>query len=105
MAIENGIDKIVSINGPVFDNEKKEVLLNASFFIHTSRFEGMPMSVLEALSYGIPCLVTQGSNMREDVCRFNAGWGADNNVESIERAFIKICDSLSELKIKGENAK
>lgn len=101
---KKGIDDIVSINGPVFDDDKRDVLLGSSFFIHTSRFEGMPMSVLEALSYGLPCLVTHGSNMKEDVERYDAGWGADNTVKSIENALQALCGSLEKLNNKSLNA-
>ena len=102
---EKGLAERVQVNPSVFDEKKKEVLLNSSFFVHTSRFEGMPMSVLEALSYGIPCLVTQGSNMREAIDDFDAGWGTDNTVEGIRKALIAVCNSLDMLETKGENAK
>ena len=87
-AIQKIVDKcqvsdLVEVNGPVFDEEKKRVLMLADFFVHTSRFEGMPMSVLEALSYGVPCLVSQGSNMREIIENNNAGWGTDGTVEAV----------------------
>ena len=73
----------MEVNGPVFDSDKKKTMMTADFFIHTSRFEGMPMSVLEALSYGVPCFVSQGSNMRELIEEGNAGWGTDVTVESV----------------------
>ena len=109
-AVKKIIDKkdlndLVHVNGPIFDDGKREVLLNSSFFVHTSRFEGMPMAVLEALSYGVPCLVTQGSNVREEVQKYNAGWGADNTVESIMQALEELCKSIDTLKEKGCNAK
>lgn len=102
---QKGLEKLVIVNGPVFDEEKKKVLLNSSFFIHTSRFEGMPMSVLDALSYGVPCLVTQGSNLREAVEDNNAGWGAENSVDSIRYALVNMCNDISNLQDKGNNAK
>lgn len=99
------LSEIVHVNSSVFDDEKKKVLLNSFFFVHTSRFEGMPMSVLEALSYGVPCIVTQGSNMREAIVEFNAGWGADNNIESIRETLRELCTSIDSFSIKGNNAK
>jgi glycosyltransferase involved in cell wall biosynthesis len=36
-------------------------------FIHTFRFKGHPIAVLEALSYGIPCLLTPGINIASGV--------------------------------------
>jgi len=105
LVTENHLEELVKVNGPVFDDEKKNVLLNSSFFVHTSRFEGMPMAVLDALSYGVPCLVTQGSNVREEIENYDAGWGSDNSVESIEEALVKLCDSLDDMKMKSIHAK
>ena len=102
---ERELSELVKVNGPVFDEEKKHVLLNSSFFIHTSRFEGMPMSVLDALSYGVPCLVTQGSNIREVIEDNGAGWGADNSVQSIQQALISMCNSISDMQKMSTYAK
>ena len=99
------ICELVEVNGPVFDEEKRNVLINSSFFVHTSRFEGMPMSVLDALSYGVPCLVTQGSNLREVVEQYNAGWGADNSIDSIENSLVQVCHDRLKLCEKSKNAK
>lgn len=99
-----GLERLVHVNGPVFDNQKKEVFLNSDFFIHTSRFEGMPMSVLEALSYGVPCVVTKGSNLKEQVEEANAGWGATNDIDDIARVLRETSNNLHLLKMKGENA-
>lgn len=98
------VEDIVRVNGPVFDNDKKNVLLGADFFVHTSRFEGMPMSVLEALSYGVPCFVTQGSNLRESVDEYDAGWGVDDSVESIAAGLDVLISEKLMIKKKSKNA-
>lgn len=100
-----GVSEIVHVNGPVFDEQKNDILINSDFFIHTSRFEGMPMSVLEALSYGIPCLVSQGSNLREVVDDYDAGWGVDNSIDGIINGIERIIHDLNNLSEKGSNAK
>lgn len=84
------IDDLIRINGAVFFEEKEKVLLNADIFIMTSRFEGMPMGMIEALSYGLPCIATIGTNMADEIKLFNAGWSALNNVECIEEALKKM---------------
>ncbi|WP_024293397.1 glycosyltransferase [Lacrimispora indolis] len=101
---ENKVEHLVHVNGPVFDDEKKKKLLDSDFFIHTSRFEGMPMSVLEALSYGLPCVVTQGSNLKEDVELYNAGWGASDTVEDIANVLKNVAKNLDLLQVKGTYA-
>lgn len=72
-----GLEKIVVLEKPVYDEEKKGVLNDADLFIMTSRFEGLPMGLLEALSMGLPCLVTPGTNLMEKVLECNAGWGCE----------------------------
>lgn len=70
-----------------------------------SRFEGLSMGLLEALSYGLPCLVTTGSNMREEIEKYDCGWGADNSVESIKNALLALIRDKDKLRIKSENAR
>ncbi|UKA02547.1 glycosyltransferase [Photobacterium damselae subsp. damselae] len=38
----------------------------------------MPISVLEALSYGIPCIVSQGTNMADLVDKYKCGFVVNN---------------------------
>jgi len=98
MILESELAPYVSLKGPVYDNEKLEVLKNTDVFVHTSRFEGHPMGVLEALSYGIPCLLTPGTNMSAEVVESGAGWGTEATEESIADTIKHII--INKLKIK-----
>lgn len=104
MIVERNLDKIVTVKDGVYGIAKEKVLLNSDFFILTSRFEGHPMGLIEALSYGVPCIVTEGSNMANEIKKHNAGWVAKNNSESIAVAFKELLNEINELSIKGENA-
>ena len=55
-------------------------------FIQTSRFEGMPMGILEALSYGLPCLVTEGTTLGTFVSQNKAGWSCETDASKIAEA-------------------
>lgn len=101
---DNNLEEILVVKDGVFGKEKEEVLLKSDFFIMTSRFEGHPMGLIEALSYGLPCLVTVGTNMAEEVSKANAGWTADNNVESIKKALSLMLSQRDSFEIKGNNA-
>lgn len=88
------LSEMVSFEGPVYGDEKKKVLFNTDIFILTSPSEGMPMGVLEALSHGVPCILTPGTNMAEDVVEAGAGWKAELDAESIANIIEKAVDDL-----------
>lgn len=89
MVSERKIGDIVKMHHEISDQEKTDKLLNADIFIQTSRHEGMPMGILEALSYGIPCLVTRGTTLGEIIECAHAGWVAETNAESISKMMKK----------------
>ena len=93
MISEKSIGDIVTLNPAITGKEKEEALLDSDMFIQTSRSEGMPMGILEALGYGIPCLVTRGTNLGELIEQYDAGWVAENNASSIaEKINQAICE-------------
>lgn len=100
-----GIQNIVKINDAVFGDKKIEILLNTDIFIATSRFEGHPMAVIEAMSYGIPCILTKGTNMVDKLVEYDAGWEADLSIYSIADTIIEAINSKDKLLIKGSNAR
>ncbi len=94
---------IINVYDPVYDNDKSEVLKSTDVFIHTSRFEGHPMGVLEALSNGVPCLLTPGTNMSKEVSDANAGWEAEQKSESIANTLKLIIENPNDINIKKIN--
>ena len=60
--------------GPAFGEEKEALLRSADAFILPSFSEGLPMSVLEAWSYGLPVVMTPECNLPE-------GFASDAAVE------------------------
>lgn len=103
--LENNISDLVKINDAVYKGRKEKLLLNTDVFILTSRFEGMPMGVIEALAYGVPCLVTKGTNMTGDIEEYNAGWTCDISDEKIEKAIKKMLNEKKKFSILGKNAR
>lgn len=86
---DSQLQQCLVLNNPVLDAEKKIVLENADLFLQTSRSEGMPMGILEALSYGIPCIVTEGTTLGDILEQNNAGWMAKTNNQDIANAIIQ----------------
>lgn len=98
------LEEIVKVFPPVFDEQKIKILNNTDVFLHTSRFEGHPMSVLEALSYGIPCLLTPGTNISSEVEMAGAGWEVEFSVEDVASGLRRVLQNKENIKTMSLNA-
>ena len=87
------VSELASFEGGLYGTKKDNRMRTCNMFILTSHYEGMPMGILEAFSYAVPCIVTPGSNMAEEISRSSAGWvcelSAESIADTIERACIK----------------
>ncbi|SNR79664.1 glycosyltransferase family 4 protein [Hymenobacter mucosus] len=63
----------VKVLGSRFGNEKMGLLAQLDVFAHPSHYEGLPTAVLEAASLGIPCVVTEATNMGSYIRHFECG--------------------------------
>lgn len=55
---QNELEKYVTFYGWVNDSEKKKLIKESQIFILPSYNEGLPISILEAISYGMPVVAT-----------------------------------------------
>lgn len=102
---ENNVKDLVTLNEAVTGLNKGKILLESDVFIQTSRSEGMPMGILEAMSYGLPCLVTRGTSLGEIIEKYDAGWVCETNAESIAEYIIRCIKEKDLFKLKGLNAR
>jgi poly(glycerol-phosphate) alpha-glucosyltransferase len=65
LTCELGLEKKIYFIGPQYDEAKIAALHAASAFVLPSLSEGLPMSVLEAWSYGLPVVMTPECNLPE----------------------------------------
>ena len=99
------LNESITIHPPQKDIENK--LLNSSIFVLTSRFEGLPMVLLEALSVGVPSVVFDCKCGPKDVISD----GVDGFIcqQSNVELFVKKMETLMDdanLRIQmGKNAK
>ena len=101
------ITQYVYFFGTKFTDEKLSIMSRMDVFVHTSRWEGMPMSVLEAAALKTPMLLSGETNMGAHVKQFDCGVILKNNtIECIEQALFKF-SLLEEIKLiqMGVNAR
>lgn len=101
---ENGIEDVVYMNREIIGDSKVQRLLEADIFVQTSRLEGMPLGILEALSYGLPCLATEGTNLGNQIRQSNSGWEAKTNAEDIAKMMERAVLERDMWQEKSDNA-
>lgn len=70
-----------------------------------SRFEGHSLGLIEALSYGIPCIACEGTYMVDEITKFNAGWCGSSDVEGVKKALLDMIEEKECFDIKSIGAK
>ena len=89
----NKTDQKVILTGFVQGRELEELYSNALFYILPSEIEGMPLSLLEAMSYGNLCLT---SDIREntDVTEEYGFSFKTGDVDDLAEKLIELCESI-----------
>ena len=105
MLKDANIPDVLTLKPSVTGKEKEKCLLNSDVFVMTSRFEGHPMGLIEALAYGLPVVVTPGTNMAKEIANSDSGWVCDGTVEGICEALKAVVSDKALLMKKSANAK
>ena len=96
--------KSLAVIEPLYNEEKLKALASSDIFVHPSRTEGMPNGVLEAMSLGLPCLVSPETNMGPFIQEADCGWIVKNTIDSYIRIFEEIeLMTKEQLLLKGAN--
>ncbi len=98
------LDSEVVFHGAAFGREKEELLRSADAFILPSFSEGLPMSVLEAWSYGLPVVMTPECNLPEGFAADAAiriGTGTESIAEGLDTLFSMNDSDLKAMGVKG----
>lgn len=98
------LEKIIKFHDGIVGIEKEEVLNKADFFIMTSRFEGMPMALIEAMSFGLPVFVTTGTNMAQEVKKVDSGWTSNVTADSIAQSLNLLIEQKADMQRKSYNS-
>jgi len=101
IAADLGLGGRVRFLGPVNGAAKAGLLQEADLFILTSRSEGLPIAVLEAMACGTPVLISPFCHLPE-VAAAGAGMEAGLEPEEIARALAEILADSAARRQMGE---
>jgi len=86
-----GIENKTVLFGSRFGEEKNELIKKMDVFVHPSRNEGLPVSVIEAANFGRPCIVTKNTNIGYLIEQYNAGITVSSpDAALLTKAFFEI---------------
>lgn len=98
------LNDVIKINDAIYNEEKNNVLNETYAFIQTSRHEGQPMGIIEAMAYGIPCIVTTGTTFADIVNDNKCGYGVNFDDKEIFEAIKQMCENENERNLFAENS-
>lgn len=101
---KKNLGKIICVNGPVIGDDKQELFESHDIFIQTSRTEGMPLGVLEAMGKGMPCVLTKGTNLADIMNDYAAGYDAGSSADSIASAITQAYNDRDNWAVKSEQS-
>ncbi len=103
---EENIEKIVEVKDWVNSKEKEDLLNKADIYILPSYNEGMPMSVLEAMSYSLPVITTNIGSIPEIIENNENGILIEpGNIEELKENILKLINDEKLRKKLGNNAR
>ncbi len=89
------LKKNVFFRGPVTGKSKSDLFQESGLFVLTSNSEAMPLAISEALSSGLPALVTPETNMATYIEDYKAGIVSENNTDAVYEALCKYDQIIS----------
>lgn len=102
MISDRGISDLLLLNDAVYGDVKQKILLGAYVFIQPSRWEGQPMAVMEALSYGLPCIATFNTSFGDYINEKQCGVGVTFNADEL---FMAMKQMFEDEKFRNKCAK
>lgn len=102
MCANLGLEENIELIGRVTDKEKVSIIKASDIFVLSSRFEGLPLTVLEAMYLKKPVIATDVNGMNEIITNGISGLLVEPNEKSLAEALELL---ISNLHLRQEMAK
>ena len=101
---EYSLEENVIVTGPLYNDEKRQALVDCDLFVMPSKYESFTTSGLEAMACGKPLVLTKNNHIHDWVDG-NVGIACDDNNDSLRKALEKMLFDEDLAKAYGENGK
>ena len=105
LAHQRGLNGDAIFAGWIDGDQKYAALKEASLLAMPSYQENFGLSLIEAMAYGVPVLVSPHVNLAPDIEKAGAGWVAALNKENLARTLAEALGSEQERKHRGHKAR
>lgn len=99
------IENSVSYLGPAYGEDKMMFMQDCEVFVLSSYSEGFPATVIEAMSFALPVIVTEDSGIPYIVKESNAGFVVKKSRAEIAQAIIKLVNDRKLAAEMGRNGR
>lgn len=93
IAIKNGVSNRIKFIGPVYNQDKENLLNSASMLVLPSYSENFGIVVLEAMSYGCPVIVTPEVGLADVVAKYGAGLVCEGEPDILGENINRLLDN------------
>ncbi|TYP69127.1 glycosyltransferase family 4 protein [Paenibacillus methanolicus] len=102
----NRLEETCIVHGWVTGEQKNQLLKEASVFLLPSYFEGVPIAILEAMSYGLPVISTNIAGIPEVVKhRYNGHIIEPGDIQALRSSIVYFLEHSENLQVFGENSR
>ena len=102
---ESGWSSRISWGGASSPTAALECLMDSEVYVLSSRDDVYPMSVLEAMSLGVPVVVTPGCGLAEAIASNGTGLVTDGTVAGLSDAVVRMIESRALRETMGGNGR
>jgi len=102
---EKKLEKHITFTGFVLDDEKAKLFLESDIFVLPSYYESFGISVIEAMYYGLPVVITDRVEIYDEVKKYNAGIIIKTNSDELLNSLSILVENARLRKTLGEQGK